>query len=102
MEEFLDVAMPGSVYYECFDPGCTEFPREHPEIGAPAFFKRGRGVTVTYRVTRDVAVLMLSQAHSFGEAQSYGVDDPSAGRRVLQWVEREAERLGVTEAELRS
>ena len=98
----LEVRVSGFVYYECFDPAATEFPREHPEIGKPRVRKVGYGKQMVYQGTREVAVLMLSQAHSFGEAQSYGVDDPSVGRRVLAWVGREAERLGVTEAELRS
>lgn len=92
--------MPGFVYYECFDPACTEFPREHPEIGAPAFFKRGRGYTVTYRVTRGVAALVLGHAKVFGDAISYGVDDTSVGRRVVRWVERESARVGVAPDEV--
>lgn len=92
----VEVRVSGFVYYECFDPYATEFPREHPEVGEPVRVKIGKGRQFRYTVTRDVAELMLEHAQDFGEAMSHGVDDPSVGRRVLAWVERERDRLGLT------
>lgn len=91
----VEVRVSGFVYYECFDPGCTEFPREHPEIGVPVMVKIGKGRQFRYTVPRDVAEVMFDHAEVFGEALSFGVDDPSVGRKVLAWVRRERERLGL-------
>lgn len=91
----VQVRVPGAVYVECFDPLATEYPREHPEIGKPERVKIGKGRQYRYAVTEDVARGMLWHAEVFGEAISYGVDDPTAGRMVLRWVRRERERLGL-------
>lgn len=90
----MEVRVSGFVYFECFDPGCTEFPREHPEIGEPVRVKIGKGSQYRYTVERETARTMLEHARTFGDAMSFGVDDPSIGRRVVQWTEREAARLG--------
>lgn len=91
----VEVRVSGFVYYECFDPAATEFPREVPEIGTPTVVRIGKGRQFRYTVTRDVAATMLEHAQIFGEAMSFGVDDPSVGRRVLAWVARERARLGI-------
>lgn len=91
----IEVRVPGAVYYECFDPHATEFPREHPEIGSPSWKRFGRGAQARYTVEPDVAERMLDHAETFGEAISHGVDDPTAGRMVVRWVERERARLGL-------
>lgn len=89
----VEVRVPGFVYFECLDPFATEFPREHPEIGTPTVHRVGRGRQYRYDVTREIAETIIDHAETFGEAISFGVDDPSAGRRVLRWTERERERL---------
>lgn len=91
----MEVRVSGFVFFECFDPGCTEFPREHPEIGEPVRVKIGKGSQYRYTVDREMACQMLEHAHTFGDAMSSGVDDPSIGRRVVSWCEREANRLGL-------
>lgn len=93
LDEIVVVRVPGAVFYECFDPNCTEFPREHPEVGVPQWRKVGYGNQARYTVPAKTAALMLDHAQDFGEAMSCGVDDPRAGRMVARWVERERERL---------
>lgn len=92
-EKTFELRMPGSVYYECFDPMCTEFPRENPDIPKPTSRRYGRGLQFRYVVNRDQAERILEQAETFGEAMSFGVDDPSVGRRILRWVESERKLL---------
>jgi len=91
----VEVRVSGWVFYECFDPMCTEFPREHPEVGEPVRVKVGKGSQFRYTVDRETAITMLEHARTFGDAMSFGVDDPSIGKRVVRWCEREAERLGL-------
>lgn len=91
----IEVRVPGAVYSECFDPFATEYPREQPGLGTPVVVKIGKGRQYRYTVSREVALDMLDHAKVFGEAISFGVDDPSAGRMVVRWVERESKRLGL-------
>jgi hypothetical protein len=97
----VELRVSGFVYYECFDPMCTDVPRElgWPE---PVTVKMGKGYQMRYEVTGTVAREMLANAFSFGEAMSSGVDDPSIGRRVCRWARRECERLGFPEIVLYS
>lgn len=92
--ELIEVRVPGAVFYECFDPCATEFPREVNLI-EPTVVKIGKGRQFRYAVTRAVALDMLDHAEVFGEATSDGVDDPSVGRAVVRWVARERARLGL-------
>lgn len=94
-DAIIEVRVPGAVYNECFDPYATDYPREQTGLGTPQRVKIGKGHQFRYAVTREVAIDMLDHAELFGEAISFGVDDPRAGRMVLRWVERERQRLGV-------
>lgn len=97
----VELRVSGFVYYECFDPMCTDVPRE---LGwpVPTTVKMGKGYQMRYTVTAKIAAEMLSNARAFGEAMSSGVDDPSIGRRVVRWAVRECERLGLPESVLYS
>ena len=90
--KLIEMHVPGLVYDECFDPMATEAPREYgwPK---PTVYKVGRGWQFRYEITREQREEMLDVAESFGEAQSYGVDDPSVGRMVLRWVEKERRKV---------
>lgn len=92
----MEVRVPGAVYYECFDPYCTDVPRESgwPE---PKTRSVGKGRQMRYEVSREMAVDMIENAELFGQAISYGVDPETAvtGRMIVRWVERERERLGL-------
>lgn len=90
----IELRVSGFVYYECFDPMCTDVPRESG-WPSPATRKVGKGYQMRYTVSEEMALDMLENAQDFGEAMSHGVDDPSIGRRVLAWVDRERERLGL-------
>lgn len=92
----IEVRIPGYVYYECFDPACTEFPRE-VNLPAPTTVRIGKGYQMRYRVTPELAAEMLDHAQTFGEALSRGVDDTRPGRETLRWVERERLRLEIPE-----
>jgi hypothetical protein len=82
------LTVPGYIYYECLDPHCTEFPREHPDIAKPTWRKMGFGGQFTYDVTEEQYADILSHVLVFGQSQSSGVDDPSVGRRIVKWVEK--------------
>jgi len=83
-----ELRIPGAVYNECFDPYCTDVPREE---GWPksTTHRVGKGFQHRYIVTPEQREDMLQHAEDFGEAISYGVDDPTAGRMIVRWVERE-------------
>jgi hypothetical protein len=89
----VEVRVPGRVYFECFDPVTTEFPRACPGLGTPRRTRTGRGWQFRYHVTRETAKAMLDHAETFCAAISHGVGDPSARRMVLRWVARERARL---------
>ena len=91
--EQVEVRVPGAVFYECFDPCATEYPRE-ANLPEPERRRVGKGSQYRYRVSVALGRDMLDHAEIFGEAISFGVDDPRAGRMVVRWVARERERLG--------
>lgn len=82
------LVVPGFIYHECLDPACTEFPRENPDIAAPRWRKHGYGHQAVYDLTVEQRETLLDHVRCFGEGVSYGVDDPSVGRRVVRWVDK--------------
>lgn len=90
----IELRVPGAVYYECLDPYATEYPRE-VGLPEPTVVRIGRGLQFRYELPREAALDLLDHAETFGEAVSFGVDDPTAGRTVLRWVARERKRLGL-------
>lgn len=81
----IEIRVPGFIYHECLDPQATDVPRE---MGWPeaSMHRVGRGRQFRYMVTPAQAAEIISHISEMGEAWSYGVDDPSVGRRMVAWV----------------
>lgn len=95
----MKITVPGAVYRECFDPDATTYPRE-AGLPEPTWRRVGRGSQFSYSVSDEQARDMLAHAYDFGIGLSYGVDDPSVGRRVARWASVTAQRLGLEEGVL--
>lgn len=81
------LVIPGFIYDECLDTAITAVPDESG-WPTPERRKRGRGHQFVYAVTPEQRDDIIEWIRDFGEGISYGVDDPSIGRRMVRWVDK--------------
>lgn len=89
----ITVYTSGVTYYDCLDPHATEFPRE-VGLPDPEFTRVGKGVRLTYRLTREQADDMLWHLRLMASVRLMGGEDTPT--YVGRAIERDAERLAQT------
>lgn len=81
------LVVPGRAYLECLDPRATGYAAE-VGLPEPTLRSHGFGFQAVYDVSPETAREIVEHVLDFGEAISFGVDDPRVGQRLVRWASR--------------